>query len=900
MRRSVLLRIPLLIIVSACANAEMPAKKEFVNSIGMKFVRIEPGTFHMGQSERLQPELLPLIRGGERGGRFDFLADGDYDEKPVHKVKIARPFYMAVHEVTNKHYELFDPEHRRLRGKQGLSTDDDEAAIFVSWYDAQAYCRWLSNMEGLKYRLPTEAEWEYACRARTTSHFHTGDFLPAEFHKKPMGANKPRTPLFVGQTPPNAWGLFDMHGNVEEWCHDWYGPYHPGPVVDPVGYADGDFRVTRGGSHGTKDYYLRSANRMGAFPNDRQWLIGFRLVIGELPHTQPLTRPLPPLNQRNVVQRDRAELMQGPDPSRPYFKGPRRFVNIPRDASGPLFPSHNHSPAITECPNGDLLASWFTCVTETQREMAKAASRLRWGQEQWEPASVFLDQPDRNDTVQALWNDGDKTIYHFTDASVGAGYGTVAVALRKSTDSGATWSKARIILPEHVPPRQIWGGHQLGPWVFRMNDGAIAIVTDGFPTLWISHDEGLTWNSCEGDIVGNHPGVAQLADGRLVGLVRQQEVEAKQIITTYQDMGRTLTHVARKWRMAQGYSEDLGKTWSREASIFPGIEGGQRVALLRLKEGPLFFASFADDQARGPGIIITDSSGSRREVRGLFAAVSDDGGKTWANVRLVSDDGPGRAVETTNGGLFAMSARNAEPRGYLAACQGANGLIHLITSRNHYTFNLAWLRTPPPPLKYPPMKVKQVVETFKGPKKFDAEGWTPYKGYLGGFNGKGQLTILSRSHYKGLNRLLGAGSFEMTLSLLNIRYSPRADTASPGITIWLRDAQAHRLVFEVREDRLRFAMVDQEKRPRIPEGPEYQVTYSTPPTSAKMKFSYDETSKRIRIYYGLDGADATTELPQSRFGIYFGTPLSECTAAHIMMSNGSVDLDHFQVRPLNE
>jgi len=278
----------------------------FTNSLGMKFVRIEPGSFQMGRSGRLQPELLPLIGGGERGGRFDFLAEGDYDEKPVHKVKITKPFYMAVHEVTNKRYELFDPEHRRLRGKEGLSMDDDEAVIFVSWYDAQAYCRWLSDLEGLTYRLPTEAEWEYACRAGTASHFHTGDFLPPEFQKKPMSGDKPRTQLFVGRTPPNAWGLFDVHGNVEEWCHDWYGPYQAGPAVDPVGYADGDFRVTRGGSHGTKDYYLRSENRLGAFPNDRQWLIGFRLVIGELPHTPPLSPPPLPLNQRNVVQRDRA------------------------------------------------------------------------------------------------------------------------------------------------------------------------------------------------------------------------------------------------------------------------------------------------------------------------------------------------------------------------------------------------------------------------------------------------------------------------------------------------------------------------------------------------------------------------------------------------------------------
>ena len=886
----------------------MPDGKVYTNSLGMQFVRIEPGTFQMGQSRRLQPEVLPLIRGGDRGGRFDLLADGDYDEKPVHKVDITKPFHMAVQEVTNKLFELFDPGHRRVRGKEGLSMDDDEAVIFVSWYDAQAFCDWLSDKEGLPYRLPTEAEWEYSCRASTTTHFHTGDLLPQEFHRKRIGRGKPRTPLHVGQTPPNAWGLYDMHGNVEEWCHDWYGPYQAARAVDPVGYADGDFRVARGGSHSTKDYYLRSANRLAAFPDEKQWLIGFRVMIGELPHTSTLAPPPPPLNQRHVAQRDRVDILKGPDPSKPYFRGPRRFVNIPRDATGPLFPNHNHSPTIVECPNGDLLAAWFTCVSEQDREMAKAASRLRWGQEEWEPASVFLDQPDRNDTVQDLWYDGDKTIYHFLDASVGDSYGTLALALRKSTDSGATWSKARIFLPEHRPPGGIWGGHQLNPCTFRMNDGAIALVTDGLPTLWMSRDEGLTWDSCEGDIFGNHPGVTQLADGRLLGFVRQEEVEGKRVVTTYQDLGRTRTHVARKWRMAQCYSEDLGKTWSREASIFPGLEGGQRLALLRLREGPLFFASLADDQARGPGIMMTDASGSRREIRGLFAAVSDDGGKSWSNLRLISDDGPGQAIESTNGAMCAISARNAEPRGYLAACQGANGLIHLVSSRQHYTFNLAWLRTPAPPLKYQPMRVQPVVETFAGPEEFDAESWAPYKGYAGGFNGRGQLTLISTSHFQGLNRLLGAGSFEMTLSCQNIRYNPRGDTSSPGITIWLRDAQPRRLTFDVREDRLRLdlmdqetplqlGLLDQETPAPLPQGPEYRVTHSTPPTAAKLKFIYDESTRRLRIFYGLNGAEATTELPQSKAGVHFAKPLSEATAVHIMMSNGSVDLDHFEVKP---
>jgi len=869
---------------SPCAGAE------YTNSIGMKFVRIEHGTFQMGNDKPLPPELLPLIEGGDRGGRFDLLAHGDYDERPVHSVKITQPFYMAVCEVTNLQYELFDPDHRKLRGKEGFSKDDDEAVINVSWYDATAFCQWLCDQESLPYRLPTEAEWEYACRAGTTTNFYTGDLLPNEFLKN---TGKER-PLHVGKTTPNPWGLYDMHGNVEEWCNDWYGPYRSGPAVDPVGYIDGDFRVTRGGSHSTDAYYLRSANRLGALPNERDWLIGFRVVIGDLPHSKPLP-PVVPMNQQNVIQRSTEEVMKGPDPDKPYFKGPRKFMKIPREAIGPLFAGHNHSPDIVDCPNGDLLVSWFTCVSEQKREMARGASRLRWGHEQWDEPSLFLDTPDRNDSVRALWFDGKHTIYHFFDASAAGSYVIHATALRKSTDSGATWSKARIIFPEHRLPKDQAGGHMLSSCVFRMADGDIALVTDGIPTIWTSNNEGLSWQSRQGNINGNHPGVLQLADGRLRGYVRQQELEAKEVITTYTDLGKKYTHKARKWRMTQGTSSDGGRTWVREPSIFPGIGGGQRLALLRLRQGPIFLASFADR-----GIIITDASGQKREVRGLFAAISDDEGQTWSNIRLVTDDGPGRPVETTNGGMFAMSSRNAEYRGYLNVCQAPNGLIHLISSIEHYTFNLAWLRTPPPPLKYPRIRVKPAVETFNGPKNFDLKGWAPYHGHAGGFNGKGQYTIISRSHFQGMNRLIGEGSFEINMDLKNIHYNPRGDTASPGITIWIKDAMMRRLHFYIREDRIDLGLADEEDPVPWPKNAPSAVPYATPPTSAKLKFTYNENTRRIRIFYGINGDEPNTEFPCTKAGLYFGRPLTESTAVYIMMSNGQVDLDHFEIKPLTK
>ena len=882
----------------AAHAAAIPTQDQYTNSIGMKFARIEPGTFRMGQLKRLAPEVLPVIEGGDRGGRFDLLANGDYDEKPVHKVKITKPFYMGVYEVTNKQYELFRPEHRQLRGKHGVSTDDDEAVLYVSWYDAVSYCRWLSDKEGIPYRLPTEAEWEYACRAGTTTNYYPGDVLPEEYTNKPGNHGPVKTKINVGKTPPNAWGLYDMHGNVEEWCYDWYGPYQDKTQTDPVGYEDGDFRVSRGGSYGTFAYFLRSANRMGTLPDERQWVTGIRVVIGELPKTMPLDLPPKPDYQQNVVPREPEVVKQGPDSAKPYFKGPRKFMKIDRGGIGPLFAGHNHHPHIAACPNGDLITTWFTCVSEGHREMARGGSRLRWGNEEWDNASVFWDAPDRNDSISSLWADENGKVFHFVGIDVSSTYAYHSLALRTSTDSGVTWTKARIFYPEHIPP---WG-QKAGTWlsgpVFRANDGAIAIVTDGLPTVWFSHDDGLTWQGCEGNIKGNHPGVVQLRDGRMLGFTRGGDLRGAIIVTQYDDLGKTRVHSNenRPYWMPKCVSDDLGKTWKKTPSIFNDIGGGQRLAMIRLREGPIFFASFADR-----GIIIKDKSGAKREVRGLFAAVSVDEGETWL-VKLVTDDGPGKPGMTTNGGYFAFSQRNSEYRGYMSVCQAPNGLVHLITSFSHYTFNLAWLKRPNEPLKYPPIRIKHEVETFDGPK-FDLKNWEPYHGHGGGFNGKGQFTMISRSHFQGMNRLIGEGSFELNMAFKNIHFNPRGPTASPGITIWIKDAMMRRLHFYVRDDRIDLGLADEEDPPLPPaggrKGGDLEVRYSTPPTSAKLKFIYNENTKQVRIFYGLNGKDATTELPHSKAGIHFGRPLTESTAAYIMMSNGNVDLDYFEIKPID-
>jgi len=659
----------LLLVCAAVSAAEMPRDKQWTNSLGMRFARIERGSFRMGAGDKPLPRKL--------AGR-PWRQHGDPDEHPAHLVAITRPFYIAVTEVTNAQYERFDPKHRALRGKMGFSKDDDEAVVFVSWHDAAAFCRWLSKKEGLPYRLPTEAEWEYACRAGTTTPFHTGDALPGDFHKNARESWYPDprratagqvVPLHVAKTPPNAWGLHDMHGNVEEWCLDWYGPYQPGEAADPVGYADGDFKVTRGGSHSTELYFLRSANRSGTLPEDRSWLIGFRVVIGEMPKGKPLPPPEPPLHQRNVKQELPADIAKGPDPDKPYFKGPRVYVKVPPNSFGPMFSTHNHDPAITDCPNGDLLAIWYSCVREPGRELAILASRLRRGAEEWEPASVFWDAPDRNDHAPALWFDGKDTLYHFNGLSAAATWGSLATILRTSKDGGATWSKARIILPEHRTRQMPIES------VFRTREGWILLPCDavsighGGTAVYLSRDEGATWHDAGGTAAGIHAGIVQLNDGRLMALGRGDNIEGK---------------------MPKSLSTDMGKTWAYTPSPFPPISSGQRLVLLRLREGPIFFASFARS------IEFTDAAGKRRKGSGLFTALSFDEGETWQVRRLVTDDRPPHKVQGTDGRPVTIGPNRAEPRGYLSVCQAADGVIHLISSRLHYAFNFKWLTTPPP------------------------------------------------------------------------------------------------------------------------------------------------------------------------------------------------------------
>jgi formylglycine-generating enzyme required for sulfatase activity len=199
-----------------------------------------------------------------------------YNEKPGHRVNISKPFYLGKYEVTQAQWkEVMGNNPSYFKGR-------DNPVVDVSWYDAQEFIKRLNEKEGhTRYRLPTEAEWEYACRAGTTSEYSFGDDRDSLGRYAWYEDNSEHKIHPVGQKEPNAWCLYDMHGNVLEWVQDWYdGEYYShSPSTDPTGPSSGLSHVLRGGGwcHSARD--CRSVCRYGDSPDFRTNLFGVRLAL---------------------------------------------------------------------------------------------------------------------------------------------------------------------------------------------------------------------------------------------------------------------------------------------------------------------------------------------------------------------------------------------------------------------------------------------------------------------------------------------------------------------------------------------------------------------------------------------------------------------------------------------
>jgi len=297
------------------------------NSIGMKLTLIPPGRFAMGSAETVD-EVLKAFPAQATDGPWAH----PLGERPVHPVTISRPFYLGTYEVTKGQFERFvrDAGYRTDaekdgRGAPGYSPGDDlpkfdwhpnfnwrewggdqpddAPVVNISHNDAVAFCVWLSKQEGKTYRLPTEAEWEYACRAGTLGRYYSGDdpeeltkignvadaTLVGKFPGWAQGSVESSDgyafPSPVGRFRPNNFGLYDMLGNAWEWCADWYDEeyYLKSPPLDPPGPQSGQFRVRRGGSWSNAPMADRAAKRMGNAPDHRQHNEGFRVACDLVP-----------------------------------------------------------------------------------------------------------------------------------------------------------------------------------------------------------------------------------------------------------------------------------------------------------------------------------------------------------------------------------------------------------------------------------------------------------------------------------------------------------------------------------------------------------------------------------------------------------------------------------------
>jgi sulfatase modifying factor 1 len=614
-------------IVTACATEN--------NKDPLTMVQVKAGTLTMGA----EPGPGCLAAGKEYAGPH-------WDEAPRHQVRITKPFRISRCKITNAEFEQFRPDHRHLYSGtyKNPSLKDSDPVVMVSWYDAVAYCEWLSREKGEPCRLPTEAEWEYAAR-------HAGEL-----------------------------DLQGMQDTILEWCHDWWDPYPDHLIEDPQGPSEGMVRVLRGG---------RPSNRAGNVPAARRALYGFRIVQVDLPEVES-----PSPTRSNPISLDIKQARkiwgQPEDPALPHFEGGMEYITGPTDPSRLPYWGRHHVPSLTWCENGDMLVTAFTAPWDGSDQMAILISRLQEGRQEWDPPVRFFIAPDHNVTSSMLYHASDGALHHYNGISEPGRNRGFSMIRRTSTDNGLTWSRPQIVHPypselasmetysgvprlwphmdmvklddgTWVMPSDVGGGHDRGTVLFESRSQGES-WTERTRFGW--HPEGFAKKGRKaGWIAGIHACFVVLGDGRYLALGRTNNIDGKSPFSI---------------------SADSGRTWTYRPSPFSPISYGQRSVLRRLNEGPILLISFTDsgNLETKKGLESSDASGKSQRIYGLFSALSLDEGNTWPVIKPIPID-PGNPLRTENWG-------------YLSTVQTPDGMIHLVSSRRYYRFNLAWLKSPLP------------------------------------------------------------------------------------------------------------------------------------------------------------------------------------------------------------
>lgn len=593
-------------------------EQEFINSLGMRMVPVEPHEYRRG------------------GGSAEFHPDS----LPTHICNITKRYFIADEPVKQNVFEQF---YQEVYGRSSDTTSYRGYVLGVSWYEAAEFCKWLSAKEGFFYRLPTEAEWEAAARMSTE--------------------------LDIDR-------MCDTH--IREWCFDWYNTYSDMDQDDPAGPDTGLCKVIRGGYLDNPKRYNEHCLdlwwRAALPPNYRHYhedtnnsfgrhIVGLRVACGQMPVTdgkQPTS-----LFSMDVHQLA-PDLTQGPDASVPYFRKRHIFPTPPDNSPNeellmtglnPSFRHHHHSPALTICPNGDLIYSIYSSYKEYDAEVGLAGARLRKGCDQWELPDIWLNPVGVNDHAPNLFTDIDGTIYHFwgwqqLDYSFPFQY-------VYSTDNGATWSTVHFPFFKDKAERVV---RQPINSCIRTEDGTFFMAADAAfepgSVLWRSKDNMQTWENPLGRTAGRHSTCVELNDGSILAMGGKNSA-----IDGY---------------MPGAISKDGGDTWEVFKTPFPMQHSGQRPSIIRLQSGKLFMCGdFQNKKGQKPEDV---------EGWGSYGAWSEDDGKTWTIKKLWGTQ-PQKKSAHEFGGHSTL--------GYSVCRQSKDGMIHLVTSNNrpllHFEFNEAWL-----------------------------------------------------------------------------------------------------------------------------------------------------------------------------------------------------------------